>query len=228
MSLRNLLFIVVGLIIGLIGSTQFPLHAQQRPRAVEVTPEHAAVPPSAKVSLQDALHRPYAFAFGKGTTLAEVARRLTADLGGQVVLDIAALERLDIKPEAGLELELTGVRLKTGLKLLLDQVGLTYRLVPEDDLLILTDREGSDDPLDKVWAELSHLHNDVHEVQDLVEDLYDLSYRALDELDKEGGPRLRQPTILEEMPEGGPKPEAQPEAEGPIPTNPPKRPRTRL
>jgi hypothetical protein len=58
MSLRNLLFVGLGLVAGLVGSTQFPLHAQQRPRAVEVRPEPAAAPPAANVPLQDALHRP--------------------------------------------------------------------------------------------------------------------------------------------------------------------------
>ena len=45
-----------------------------------------------------------------------------------MVVDLAAIERLDLKPEDTVKLELKGVRLKTGLKLLLDQVGLTYHL----------------------------------------------------------------------------------------------------
>ena len=53
------------------------------------------------------------------------------------------------------QLELEGVRLKTGLKLLLDQLDLTYRVVPEDNLLIITDADGSADPFDQVLSELS-------------------------------------------------------------------------
>ena len=71
-----------------------------------------------------------------------------------VVLDRAALIRQEVQPEDTVELELDGVRLKTGLKLLLDQVGLTYHVVTEDNLLVITDREGSEDPLDRVWSEV--------------------------------------------------------------------------
>jgi hypothetical protein len=160
---------------------------------------------------------------------------LSADLGGPVVLDLAALERLEVDPNDTVELDLKGVRLKTGLKLLLDQQFLTYKIVPEDNLMILTDKEGSDDPLDKVWNELTHLHNDIHDIQDAVEELREAT-RASGEFDEEGGPRLRKPTIIEEMPENAApgrdaeaaKPNAQPEPKDAGPANPPKRPRTRL
>lgn len=248
MNPRNLLYVFVGLILGLIGSTQLPLHAQKPPREravpevpseIDSRPAPASPTASGKVSLQDALHQPYIFAFGKPTPLSEVARRLTADLGGQVVLDLAALDRLDLKPEDAVELELKGVRLRTGLKLLLDQVELTYRLIPEDNLLILTDDEGAEEPLDRVWSELSHLHRDLHDVQLMVEYLYDQS-GADAETPQDGEPRLQQPTIVEEMPEaaggagappaadaapkGGPKPDSKDDQ----PRTPPKRPRTRL
>ena len=81
-------------------------------------------------SIQDALLRPYHFRFGRPATLTEVAQRLSQDLGSPVVLDLAALERQELKPEDTVKLELAGVRLKTGLKLLLDQVRLTVRVVP--------------------------------------------------------------------------------------------------
>ena len=45
-----------------------------------------------------------------------------------VMLDIAALGRQDIEPEETVQLELEGVRLKTGLKLLLDQAGRPTRV----------------------------------------------------------------------------------------------------
>ena len=99
---------------------------------------------------------------------------------------------------------------KTGLKLLLDQVGLTYRVIAEDNLMIITDQEGSEDPADRIWAELRALHRDLHAVQDAVDDLSDY-------LGGEGGEgaRVRKPTIIEEMPENtGGKPGIGPEKPG--------------
>jgi len=259
MSRRNLVYVFIGLILGLIGSTQLPLHAQKPPRlpvletvafqdapaatatatATEIeskpAPEAAVGETATTRSLQDALQRPYTFVFSRPTPLSEVARRLSADLGGPVVLDLAALERLEVNPDDTVELDLKGVRLKTGLKLLLDQQYLTYRIIPEDNLMILTDKEGSDDPLDKVWAELRHLHNDTHDIQDAVEEIREMT-GASGDLDEEGGPRLRKPTIIEELPENAvpgrgveaPKSDAQPEPKESGPSKPPKRPRTRL
>jgi hypothetical protein len=183
-------------------------------------------------SVQDALLRPYHFGFGRPTSLADVKERLARDLGAAVVLDLAALDRLEIEPEDTVTLELDGVRLKTGLRLLLDQVGLTYRVVADDNLLILTDKEGSDDPLERVMAELHELHRDVHDVQDAIDELRELSGLLGPE-----GARVRKPTIIEEMPENpvqkpgeapavrpGPKPESGSKPHG----NSPSRPRTRL
>ena len=64
--------------------------------------------------------------------------------------------------------------MKTGLKLLLDQVGLTYRVVAEDNLLIITDKEGSEDPADLILSELRALHRDLHAVQDAVDEIRDV------------------------------------------------------
>ena len=120
-----------------------------------------------------------------------------------VVLDLAALERQDVDADDTVQLELDGVRLKTGLKLLLDQVGLTYHVVAEDNLLIITDRQGSEDPLDRIWAELRTLHRDIHQIQDAVDELSDSLYMDADE-----GPRVRKPTIIEEKPDRDPFGEA--------------------
>jgi len=135
---------------------------------------------------------------------------LKQTLKGAVVLDKAALERQNVKPEDPVQLELDGVRLKTGLKLLFDQLGLTYRIVPEDNLMIVTDREGSDEPTDRIWSELRALHRDLHDVQDAVDELRDILG------DPEGdGPQVRNPTIIEEMPENLPdKPGARPDKPG--------------
>ncbi len=116
-----------------------------------------------------------------------------------VVLDLAALGRQDVDADDTVQLELDGVRLKTGLKLLLDQVGLTYHVVAEDNLLIITDRQGSEDPLDRIWAELRTLHRDIHDIQDAVDEISDSFYKDADE-----GPRVRKPTIIEEKPGGDP------------------------
>ena len=161
-------------------------------------------------SLQDALLRPYRFPFGIRTPLRQVCAHLKQTLKAAVVLDLAALDRQDVEPEDPVQLDLEGVRLKTGLKLLLEQVGLTYRVVAEDNLMIITDREGSEDPGERVWSELRALHRDLHDLQDSLEELRD-------HLGDEGGtgPHLRKPTIIEEMPGSGVEkprtPPAQPE-----------------
>ena len=108
------------------------------------------------VSLQDALLRPYRFPFSRPTPLERACAHLRETLKCAVVLDLAALDRQGVEADDALQLELEGVRLKTGLKLLLDQVGLTYRVVAEDNLMIITDQEGSEDPADRIWAELRH------------------------------------------------------------------------
>jgi hypothetical protein len=170
--------------------------------------------PGEKGSLQDALLRPYRFPFARPTPLAQVCAHLKQSLKAAVVLDLAALDRQDVEPEDPVQLELEGVRLKTGLKLLLDQVGLTYRIVPEDNLMIITDREGSDDPTDRIFTELQALHRDLHSIEDDLDELRDLVGD-----DRPGG-RVRRPTIIEEVPEDGQKP-AGPDTK---PGNPLKRP----
>jgi hypothetical protein len=153
-------------------------------------------------SLQDALLRRFMFPFSRPTSLEQVCAYLKRTLKAPVILDLAALERQDVKPEDTVQLEIDGVRLKTGLKLLLDQVGLTYRVVPEDNLLVITDREGSEDPADRIWAELRALHRDLHDVQDAIDELRD--YLG-DE--GSGAAKVRKPTIIEETPEhAGEKP----------------------
>ena len=123
-------------------------------------------------------------------------QQLSRELGLPVVLDLAALDRLDVKPEDTVKLELQGVRLKTGLKLLLDQVGLTYKVVAEDNLLILTDKQGSEDPIERVMAEIHELHRDIHDIQDALDEV-----RELTGLTGAEGAQVRKPTIIEEMPE---------------------------
>src|SRR5262249_29251432 len=86
----------------------------------------------------------------------------------------------------------------TGLKLLLDQVGLTAHVVAEENLLVFTDREGSEDPLDRIWSDLRALHRDVHDVQDALDEL---SERLGVAKENGEGPRVRKPTIIEDMPE---------------------------
>jgi hypothetical protein len=231
------ILLCAGVVIGLIISGRYALHAQERadePPAVSrpVVRENAVVTPKAApdrdlpderqpapgaikdrttaVSLQEALLRPYRFPFAQPTPLAEVCAHLRDTLKGPVVLDLAALDRKSVEPETTVQLALDGVRLKTGLKLLLDQVGLTYQVIAEDNLMIITDQEGSEDPADKIWAELRALHRDLHAVQDAVDDLTDiLSGEPGD------GARVRKPTIIEEMPDnGGQRPKVGPDKPG--------------
>jgi hypothetical protein len=195
------LFLVAGLIPSLVVLSHFSLRAQtnikktEDPRLVVGGASEAATPIHPG-TVQDALLKPYRFEFARPTSLADVVRRLSGELGLPVVLDLAALDRLDIKPEDSIKLELKGVRLKTGLKLLLDQVGLTYKVVAEDNLLILTDKQGSEDLMERVLAEIHELHRDIHDIQDALDEVRELTGLSAPE-----GARVRKPTIIEEMPE---------------------------
>jgi hypothetical protein len=229
------MLVLVGVVIGVVAAGGMAIHAQEREqpgrrdaaRPVRDLPEEGPAPERRSVrpeaaspgigdatrsgtpSAQDVLLRPYRFTFSRPTSLALVCIRLKESLGVPVVLDVAALGRQDVDPEDTVQLELDGVRLKTGLKLLLDQVGMTFHVVPEDNLIIITDREGSEDPLDRIWNELRALHRDLHDVQDAVDDLTDALFD-----DKEEGPRVRKPTIIEEKPENDPLPQERPSGRG--------------
>ena len=126
------------------------------------------------VSVGDALLHPFDFPFGEPTTLADIQKHLAETLGIGVVLDIAAMKRLDVDSEDTVQLNMKGARLKTGLKLLLDQVGMTYKVVPEDNLLIITDAAEGGEPIDRALRELKALHLEIHDLQDSVDDLRDL------------------------------------------------------
>jgi len=133
----------------------------------------AAVRPG-PCSVQDAMIRPFDLPFAQETSLEDVRAALARGLDAPVVLDIAALDRLDLTPADTVRLDLKGVRLKVGLKLLLDQVGLSFRIVAEDNLLILTDPAESGDPAERTMAEIKELHRDLHDLQDAVDNLRDL------------------------------------------------------
>jgi hypothetical protein len=219
------ILVAAGVLAGLIISGRFVLHAQDRTPAAQLqpgpAPQTGAAPEGTEVgvadpgrrdlgqpepaspkgsssggTLQDALLRPYRFPFARPTPLEQVCAHLRQTLKAPVVLDLAALDRKKVEPDDTVLLELDGVRLKTGLKLLLDQVGLTYRVVAEDNLLIITDKEGSEDPAEIVLSELRALHRDLHAVQDAVDEIRD----ALGD-DLGDGARVHKPTIIEEMPE---------------------------
>lgn len=162
----------------------------------------------AALSVQDALLRPATIPFRVETTLEAVAETLRQMLKAPVVLDRAALGRQGLTPGSTVQLDLENVRLKTGLELLLDQVGLTYRVVPEDNLLVLTDQQGADDVNRRVLTELQALHREVHDLQDLVNDLYD----RIEQPESAPGPTVREPTIIEEVPKdkAEPKPDTPP------------------
>jgi hypothetical protein len=234
------LLLLAGVVIGLVISGRLVLLAQDRggirrsnpirspdpsvtaeaarpdgPTGVDASRTDPPSPAAAAIAptVHDLLLRPYHFPFAQPTSLAHVCTHLRATLKVRVVLDPAALQRQDVKPEDTVQLELDGVRLKTGLKLLLDQVGLTAHVVADDNLLILTDREGSEDPLDRIWGEIRALHRDLHDVQDTVDDLAELLGGAREQGE---GPRFRKPTIIEEMPDldRGQRPDAAAEKPG--------------
>jgi hypothetical protein len=151
-------------------------------------------------SVQDAMLRPCSLPFGEETTLEGVAKYLRGVLRAPVVLDPAALGRQKLTPDTKVRLQLDGVRLKTGLKLLLEQVGLTHTVVPEDNLLILTDMKGAEDPSERVLSELRELHRDLHELQDRFDELV----QTLSAEEPEG--EVRKPTMIEEAPDAKDKP----------------------
>jgi hypothetical protein len=192
-SRRNrLILLAIGL--GVIASARLSVRAQDRGEPIQLSPRPHADRPAAS-SVHDALERPFVFPFAAPTALADVCQHLRQALRAPVVLDLAALQRQELKPDDTVQLELEGVRLKTGLKLLLDQVGLTYQVVPEDNLLILTDRHGSSDPIDRILSEIKALHRDVHDLQDAIDEITQ-TLTAGDE----SGARMRKPTIIEEVP----------------------------
>jgi hypothetical protein len=196
-----------------------PQAAEDEPQAVEKDRDEAG---PAAVSVQDAMLRPFTLPFATPTSLSEVRAYLERTLKAPVVLDVAALDRLELKPEDVVQLQLEGVRLKTGLKLLLDQVGMTYQVIAEDNLLLLTDSTGSSDPIDRVLTEVKALHRDVHDLQDAVDDI--LESLGLD--GDPGGAKMRKPTIIEELPETPGKPAEKPESAPSLPP-PAERPRSR-
>jgi hypothetical protein len=171
-------------------------------RAQEDRPPKPA-PDRPSISIQDALRQRFDFAFDKPTTLEAAAKVLSEGLGLPVVIDRAGLDRSGLKLDDEVQLRLKGMRLKTGLKLLLDQLDLTYRVEADDNLLVITDAVGASDPLLEVLTELKSLHRDIHDLQDAVDVVQD----ALG-ITEEEGPKMRKPTIIEEVPSGkGPKPE---------------------
>ncbi len=175
MRFARWVLVVVAIVGGLLATARWSLLAQERggrgPVRAKAEP---AEPRNAGVSVQDALLRPLDLPFAQETTLEEVRQYLGKALGAQVVLDRGALDRLDLAADDTVQIDLKGVRLKVGLALLLDQVGMAFRVEPEDNLLILTDPQGSDDANKRMQAELKSLHRELHDLQDSVDDLLDL------------------------------------------------------
>lgn len=167
--------------------------------------EGQPAPRNASPHIADAMLQPVRLPFGEGKSLEEVAAYLRKELKVNVVLDLAALDRHELKPTDRVRIDLEGVRLKTGLKLLLDQVALTTKVIPEDNLLIITDKSEEGEALGQVLEEIRALHRDLHALQDDVRDV-----RAMLEVpvDEEPMAKARNPTIIEEMPaeEGKAKP----------------------
>lgn len=215
MKRLRLILVLCASALGVLWTAHWSLQAQDEKKAALPTAErdeHA----NAGVSVQDALQRPFVMPFGEPTTLNDVCRHLRMMLKAPVVLDLAALDRVGLTAEDTVQLDLhDGVRLKTGLKLLLSQVELTYRVVPEDNLLILTDRVGSEDPLDRIESELKELHRDLHDVQDAVDEI-----RLALGVDEGDGMKMRKPTIIEELPEDAAKDQDKEKKKGEGPAGP--------
>ena len=199
-------------IVGAWMGNHGPARAQEPAGKVGKTPNVA-----------DAMLLPIRLPFADPTTLDGLAAYLRKELKANVVLDLAALDRHDVKPTDTVRLDLSDVRLKTGLKLLLDQVGLVAKVVPEDNLLIVTDKAESDEPLLRVLDEIKALHRDVHSLQDDVKEIRSMLDVAPED---EPAPRMRNPTIIEEKPgkEKDKDTDKPDDAEKAKPTNPRARP----
>ena len=182
--------LAVALVGGLV---LWPVHAQDD-----------AAKSSGTRSVQDALLKPLTIPFPEPTALETVVSYLKKTLGVRIVLDKAALERLEITSKHEVQLDLEDVRLKTCLKLLLDQVGMTYKVIPEDNLLIFTDQFGAEDPTERALAELKSLHLEMHDLQDAVDEIRQALGLAA------GGAHVRKPTIIEQMPDDAGKPVEKP------------------
>ncbi len=162
-------------------------------------PSHAQEGQPARGSghIADAMLQPLRLPFNDGKSLEDVAVYLRKELKANVVLDLAALDRHELKPTHHVRIDLDGVRLKTGLKLLLDQVGLTTRVIPEDNLLLITDKAEADEPIDRLFEEVRAVHREMHTLQDDVREIRDILTVPVEE---EPVAKARNPTIIEEMP----------------------------
>src|SRR5262249_25736970 len=112
----------LGLVALALASATLRLWAQQPTDR----PEPPSQRPPGRSSVQDALTQPFSFTFARPTSIQDVAAHLAKALKAPVAVDRAALDRLGLKPDDTVQLELEGVRLKTGLKLLLDQLDMSY------------------------------------------------------------------------------------------------------
>jgi hypothetical protein len=189
--------LVLGLsVLAVVVPASFTIRAQsQSGSETRQEPDSGRVAGKGESSIQDALLRPFDFPFAKPTPLEQVAAHLSRALRAPVVIDKAALDRLGLKADDDVQLSLNGIRLKTGLRLLLDQLDMTYRVEAEDNLLVLTDHGGANDWSASVLAELKSLHRDMHDLQDAVDEL-----SAAMGVGDEGGPKVHKPTIIEEVP----------------------------
>jgi hypothetical protein len=162
--------VIVAVGVGLAASARLTLWAQDRDEPAG-RPAADAAARIVAISAQDALLRPFDFPFAEPTSLLDACSAIGRALNIAVALDRAALDRQDVTDDDAVKLDLKNVRLKVGLKLLLDPLHLTFRVVPEDNLLIITDAEGSEDPALQSLAELKALHREMHDLQDAVDDL---------------------------------------------------------
>ncbi|HEV3120589.1 MAG TPA: hypothetical protein VGY53_01735 [Isosphaeraceae bacterium] len=185
---RRRIFGLLAAAVVLLCTAQWTLRAQDSPRTRKAVsppqdapprpaagPSTSSAPPAraGALSLQDALLERYNLPFERPASLQEVADTLERTLHISVVIDRAALDRHDLTPEDTVELKLKGARLKTVLKLLLHQVGLIYVVIPEDNLLLITDSQESEDRFSHILEELKSLHRDIHDIQDSLDEILD-------------------------------------------------------
>ena len=194
---------LAGLLVLLIGASPRNFRGQS---SVPANPPVAAPTAQLTPGVQDLLLRSFNMPFAQRTSLEQVAIVLAEKLGIPVVLDRAALIRLELEPADTVQLELNGARLKTSLQLLLDQVAMTYQVVPEDNLLILTDDRSAADPFRLILNELSTLHLEIHDLRTEVQLLREATAGVGED------PGMKTPATREELLPGDAQPSENPEA----------------
>jgi hypothetical protein len=125
----------------LLAISQVLVCAQDEPRKV---PEYFPKPSAAEQEFEEALKRTTDFSFSS-VSLEEVLRTIAQQQQFNLVFDHSALQDEGLDPSSPISIELLGVSMKTGLQLILEQVGLAYYV--RDDVVMITSKSAMEERL---------------------------------------------------------------------------------